>query len=356
MSEPRKTSESLARPVSEPPGPAGEASTPGVGDALRQFGHKAFVENAALKFVALVLALTVFVLVHSGENDVYHPWVSVTYSQETDRVMVSKRVDQVQISVRGTRRRIKRLQKERLESIHIDASRLSNGDLLLEPSIFNLPEGVELISVNPPSIHLEFDQREEKMLTVEVDTVGLPARGFKIGSAMSTPASVRVSGARKALAGVQTIATESVNLTGRTKPFEGAVELLNGDLDVLDAPTVNVNVQIMEELQARELEDMQVALRGAEGLDVELSGFSLEPASAKVVMYGAVHALEAIDEGKVRVFVEMTTNDLMQGAPRRLEVRVEPMLTDIAYRITPTHIMLTAAEQVAPTERGEPVD
>ncbi len=344
MSESRKTGEHLTSTVIDETQSGEKAASPRLGAKIRVWGRRAFVENAALKFVALVLALTVFVLVHSDENDVYHPWVSVTYSQGKDRVMVSKRVDQVQISVRGTRRRIKRLQKQRLESIHVDASRLSNGDLLLEPSMFDLPEGVDLISVNPPSIRLEFDERVEKMLTVEIDTVGQPARGFKIGSASSSPSQVRVSGARGALSGIQSIASEPVNLMGRTKPFEGAVSLVAADMEILDAPSVNVSVQIIEELQARELEDRTVGLRGAKGFDVDLSNFGLQPAQAKVTMYGAVHALEAIDASKVQVFVEVTPNDLMQGAPRRLELRVEPMLSDIAYKIKPTHVMLNTAK------------
>ncbi len=343
MSEGKKVS-GIVESTPEDRGPRLRGESPGLTAAIRRLAHRAFVENAALKFVALVLALTVFVLVHSDENDVYHPWVSVTYSQEDRRVMVSKRIDQVQISVRGTRRRIKRLQKQRLESIHIDASRLSNGDLLLEPSMFNLPEGVELISVNPPSIHLEFDERDEKLLTVEIDTVGLPARGFRMGSAMSRPSQVRVSGARKALASINSITTEQVNLTGRTQPFEGAVKLLSPAFDILDAPSVNVSVQIVEELQARELSAKRVELRPTDGLNIELAGYALKPATARVTMYGGLHALEAIDEEKVQVFVELTPNDLMQGPPRQLELRVEPMLSDIAYKISPTHVMLTAVE------------
>lgn len=339
MSEAKRTSETAMGKVSQ-----GSEARKGRGmtSLVREAGHRAFVENAALKFVALVLALTVFVLVHSDENDVYHPWVSVTYSQEEGRVMTSKRVDQVQISVRGTRRRIKRLQKQRLESIHVDASRLSNGDLLLEPSMFNLPEGVELISVNPPSIHLEFDERDEKLLTVEVDTVGLPAGGFRLGSAESRPRQVRVSGARKVLATQQSISTEPVNLTGRTQTFEGAVKLVSRDFDVLEAPSVNVNVEIVKEVRTMELAARKIELRPAKGLDVDLTGYVLEPTEAQVTMYSSVHALEALDTKKIVFYVEITANDLIQGMPRKLELKVDPRLSDIAYTRSPTEITVKA--------------
>ncbi len=321
----------------------GTSKEQGAAAVLRGFLYRAFIENAALKLVALFLALTVFVLVHSDENAVYHPSVSVTYSQEKGRVLVSRRVDQVQISVRGTRRRIRRLQKQRLESLLIDTSRLSNTDLILEPSMFNLPEGIELISINPPSIRLEFDERDEKLLTVEVNTIGVPARGFKMGSATISPSKIRVSGARKLLTGLHTITTEKVNLTGRTRAFEGAVALVPGDVEVLDESSVHVSVQIIEELEALELEPKAVVIRGAKGLDVELGGFATTPVTATVTMYGAVHALEAIDAKKVQVIAEMSANDLMQ-MPRRIELRVEPTLSDIAYKITPSHVTLKTTE------------
>lgn len=341
-SESSKTSSPIL-PVPSPVGTGGGGKG-GVAGALHAWWRVAFVENAALKFVALVLALTVFVLVQSEESEVYHPWVRVTYSQGDTRVLTSPRVDQVQISVRGTRRRVKRLQKRRLENIHVDLAQLSTGELRLDPEMFTLPEGVELVSINPPSIYLEFDERDEKSLPVTVDIHGTPVRGFKLGSLVSKPTEVRVSGARRIVAGMQAVMTEKIDLTGRTQNFKGNVKLVANDVEIIGSPEVDVSVQIIAELEARQLEAQKVVIRTAETLSAQKARFRVEPASVVVTMYGAVHALEAIAADKVEVYVEISSRDLVGGGPRQMELKVEPMLSDIAYKIKPTTVTLQVAD------------
>ncbi len=308
---------------------------------VRGWVRAAFVDNAALKIVALVLALTVFILVHSKENEVYHPRVSITYSQEKDRVLVSRTIDEVQISVRGTRRRIQRLQKQRLANVRIDLGRLSSGDFRLEPSMFDLPDGVELISINPPNIYLEFDEKDEKMLPVTIDTIGLPAAGFKIGEVLSSPSQVRVSGARKVLAELDSIVTKKVNLTGRTQSFDGPVDLLRSDVQILDSDSVRVTVKIVEELQRRVLASKAVVIVPVDTMLTEVGRFRVEPQTVVITMYGETHALDVIDSDKVEVRVELKESDRLLVGGRKAELSVEPRLSDIAYKITPSEVTLT---------------
>lgn len=312
----------------------------GILQSVRNLVHAALVDNAALKFVALVLALTVFILVHSEENQLYYPWVRVTYTQEDSRVLVSKRVDQVQISVRGTRRRIRRLQKQRLDAINIDLEQLSSGELRLEPEMFDLPDGIDLISVNPPSLNLEFDDRVEKMLTVEIDTLGVPARGFKVGRVTTSPSKVRASGAKSILKPLKTVTTDKINLSGRTQSFSGSVRLLAPNFEILDSPEIEVDVQLIEDYEAKELPDMTVALRLAQGVEGDVEKFTVEPATVKVMMYGPVHALEAIDIEKVQVYADITTRDVGGQVARKVKLDVEPKLSDVAYKIKPTEVRL----------------
>lgn len=314
----------------------------------------AFVENAGLKIVALVLALTVFILVHSEEKEVSHPLVQITYIQDSDRILVSKAVNQVQISVRGTRRRIERLQKESLERVRIDLRPLSSGELRLQPEMFRLPDGIELIA-NLPSINLQFDERDVKMLPVTVDTVGMPASGFKLGRVDSSPSEVRVTGARSVLEGMESVVTKTVNLSNRTKTFEGPVDLIRGDVSILDSDAVQVTVQIVEELQRRVLEAKSIRLVNP-GLELNMARFALDPQTVIVTMYGETHALGAIDSAKVSVYVELGAEDVSLSGTRMAEIKIEPRLSDIAYTITPSEVVLRAAppKAVAPPSLPAP--
>jgi YbbR domain-containing protein len=318
---------------------------------FRHWLRLAFVENAALKFVALVLALTVFVLVQSEEAGVYYPRVKITYSPEGNRVLVSKRVDEVQLSLRGTRRRIKRLQKSRIENYHIDLQALSTGELRLDPEQFDLPEGVELLSISPPTLYLEFDDRAEKTLPVTPKVSGTPARGYRLGSLATNPKEIRVAGARQVLADIDEIHTEKVSLTDSTMSFDRVVELDTRGLEVVGfekksangVPVVEVSVSIVEEVEARTLDPKVVELRSKGASESELKRFRLDPAKVVITMNGGLETLKAVDASKVTVYVEV--DDLKDlNLPYPLPVRVEPKLPDIAYKTNPMKVTLQRTE------------
>ncbi len=55
--------------------------------AAKDWIRSAFVENATLKLVAFMLALTVFFLVHSDKRAVVNLTVGVSYTLPTDKVL-----------------------------------------------------------------------------------------------------------------------------------------------------------------------------------------------------------------------------------------------------------------------------
>ncbi len=340
MAEGNKTSS----PPTAPTLPVGSSAPQGLAASVRAWIRVAFVENAALKFVALVLALTVFVLVQNEESEVYHPWVSITYSQGDGRVLTSTRLDQVQLSIRGTRRRVKRLQKSRLEGIRLDLSPLSTGELRFEPEMFNLPEGVELVSIQPPSIYLEFDERDEKVVPVAVDIHGAPMRGFKLGTFSSRPTEVRVSGARRVLAGLKVVSTERVDLTGRRQDFKGNVSLVAEGIEVVGSPGVEVSVEIIEELDALVLKPRKVVIHSLDQDAVPASRFRIEPSEVEVTMFGSLSQLESVARETVEAYVEVSARDMASVGPVQLEIKVTPKLPDIAYKVKPAAVTLLLAK------------
>src|SRR5690349_21424924 len=72
---------------------------------VREGLRRAFLENAALKFVAFVLALTVFILVHSDENVYVTRTIALQYRMPRDWVLVTEPPAEVRVTVKGTRRR-----------------------------------------------------------------------------------------------------------------------------------------------------------------------------------------------------------------------------------------------------------
>lgn len=309
--------------------------------AVRGWLRAAFIDNLALKFVAFVLALTVFILVHSDEEATLRTTVRVSYSALDDRVLVSEPVDRVQLRVRGSRRRIKRLSDSDIENIHVNLQNLSNGRYEFTEDMFDLPEGLEIVGIEPEGLNLEFDERVEKTAQVVVDYAGAPARGHKIAAVSPTPSEVTVAGAARRLQALESVKTQELNLQGRSASFREAVPLVADGFEFVGTDVVTVDVTLVEELEARRLADRKVEIQPGPGLTADVTRrYQVRPEKVQVELFGSFNAVQAIDADKIQVFVVLEPDDLEHPRERRVEVAIEPKLPGVAYKITPSDVTL----------------
>ena len=338
----RTRTEAAQTPETGPRSPrGGEEKESRLGSAVLKWLRGALVDNAALKFVALVLALTVFILVHSDDQAVAGGTVDVNYKLPPDRVLVSERVDQVRITVKGSRRLIKRFHREDVEDINIDLRNLTKGEVFFQPDMIDLPDGLELVSISPASMQVTFEERAIKQVPVAVDTGGTPDRGFKVEQLAARPAEVTVSGALSLVAEAHSVRTAEVDLTRRSKSFRETVRLAPPPgLDVEDNPAVEVEVTLGEEQGSREL-SLPVVIQPGPGVGAEQAAkYSSQPSQVRVVLRGAVLVIDALRAEHITAYVRVFPGDLSRPGTRMAEVRVEPALPGIGYEISPAEVTL----------------
>lgn len=333
----RTRAEQAVLPVEPPPAEAEHR----LGRAVALWLKGAFLANAALKFVALVLSLTVFILVHADDQAVAGGTVDVNYKLPKDRVLISDRIDQVRITVKGSRRRIKRFHREEVEPINIDLSNMTKGEVFFQPDMIGLPEGLELVSITPASLPVEFEDRAVKLVPVAVDTNGAPGRGYKVDAMSVRPSEVRISGAASLVAETRSIRTAEVDLAGHSKSFRETVRLAPpSSLDVDGDPVVEVEVTLGEEQGSREL-SLPVAVRPGAGVTAEqVAKLAAEPGQVRVVLRGSVLVIDALKPEHVAAFVRVSAASLGATGDRTAEVRVEPTLPGIGYEISPAEVSL----------------
>ncbi|RMH40496.1 MAG: hypothetical protein D6689_13690 [Deltaproteobacteria bacterium] len=310
----------------------------------------ALLENLGLKFIAFVLALTVFILVHSDEDAVAGAYVAISYTLPEDQVLVSDRLDQVRITVKGSWRRIKRFDERELEPVRIDLRRFKNGDLIFRSDMFRLPPGLTIVSIDPPTMPVRFEPRTTKRVPIAVATRGDPARGYGVArlEARVVPCdrecdTVEVTGAASYVARTDRVFTEEVSLVGRRESFTDEVGLAPPGpfVDVVGQPRVQVTVEIAEALSARELPAVPVRLRpGPDLRTAELSAFRVEPAAVKIVLRGAARAIEQVADDQVVPFVDVLGDDDIAGRRRRATVIVEGLPPGVAVEIDPRTVTL----------------
>jgi YbbR domain-containing protein len=313
----------------------------------------AFVDNLGLKFIALVLALTVFILVNSDEDAVAGAYVRVAYTLPDDRVLVSDRVDQVRITVKGSERRIRRFDEDALATVQVDLRRLDSGDLVFRHDMFRLPPGLRLSSVDPPALPVRFEPLARKQVALVGATRGESAHGFGVAAVVATRTGcaagcdrVEIEGAESYVARIEEVRTEDVPLAGHGASFSAEVGVVPPGrfVAVVGDPRVRVDVTLVEELTTRALPGLAVALRpGAGAAGLNLQQFSATPAAVDVVLRGARLAVEPVVGADVKVYVDVHASDLAGAQQRRAAVLVDGVPTGVAVETTPRDVILSRA-------------
>jgi YbbR domain-containing protein len=312
------------------------------GASLAAWVRGALVDNAALKFVALVLSLTVFILVHSDEEKTAFATVGIIYDEPDDRVMVSNRPDKVRIEVKGTRRRLKRLHDADIDDIHVDLKEVEGGRVAFRPDMIkNLPEGLELVSFDPPNINVKFENRVARQVPVSAETVGSVGRGLKVESVTVLPAKVTVSGGESRVNALAMIETAPVALEGRTRTFRERVQLAMPDDVMVDGGAeVEVQVTLGEEQGSRQVQ-LPVTVEAGRGLGaVDAARYVVDPESVQVVLRGSILAVDKVRESELTAQVRLEPGDVTGAKPRSAEVRVSPALPGIGVEVSPSEVTL----------------
>ncbi|HVK78360.1 MAG TPA: CdaR family protein [Kofleriaceae bacterium] len=308
------------RPEPEPP------PRTGAGHWLRG----ALTDHLGLKLLALVLTLTVFLVVGSSDEErEIRATVGVRYVLPEGKVLVSDRLDEVRLTIKGPWRRIKRFDERELDQITIDASKRS-GEVTITPDMIDLPDGLSVSSIEPRSVRVAFENRIAKQVEVRPVITGRPAHGYAVvqSGERAEPATVVVRGAESVVSAMSQVRTQDIAVDGRSADFEVEATLLpphGVDLDW--AGSVLVRVPIAGRwVGAAEV----VAL--VEGGAVPPSRLVIEPGEVEVELTGSRPAIDRLVAQGVRPtiklprgFADGTRAEVaVDGVPSGVQVVVRP--------------------------------
>jgi YbbR domain-containing protein len=303
----------------------------------------AFVANYPIKFVALILALAVFVLVQSDEDVEISVYVNLHYAVPEDRVLVSEPIEQLRITVSGSSRRIQRFDERAIERVHVDLSDRQSGEFYFTSDMFEVPEGLRVVAITPPSTALHFEPRDHKAVPIEVSTVGEPEQGLVVEEMRVSPSTVIVSGAKSVVAGVEAVQTREIALDGRTSSFADTVPLVapRPQLELVGERFVRVEVSIGEPVDTRPLGRRRVALEPGAGVVSEaLAGFRAQPTDVELTVQGPTRLLQQINPEDISVFVEVYEGDLETDQARSASVEVRGLPDGAGAEVEPPEVIL----------------
>ncbi|HRC84409.1 MAG TPA: CdaR family protein [Thermoanaerobaculia bacterium] len=172
---------------------------------------------------------------------------SVTYNLPKGLVPLS-RVSQVRLSVRGSKREIRRLRPFDIDvEVSLPTARAGPITVNLGEENVILPnDNLQVVAIEPKVLSLRLDTEVERTLPVFVEITGEPAAGAVLRSYRASPATAQVAGPASALATVRRLQTDRVSLDGHAFTFEKEVAVLAPDplVRVLSPASVTVRVEL----------------------------------------------------------------------------------------------------------------
>jgi YbbR domain-containing protein len=320
---------------SQPIPPIRDEPPPSESGVVRRWIRGALFENTGLKFLSLVLAVTVFLLVNTDKDREITVRVGVRYDMPADKVLTSEQLDEVKVTLKGPWRRLRQFDERELGRIELDLRNSPTGDVAItHDMIANLPPGLEVLSINPRSVRVAFDRKVEKAVEVSSSVAGRPQHGYVVAEIKSTPPTIKVKGGEKLLAALTTLKTAEVSLEGRTDSFEQLAEVVVPDGVSID-PTqrITVQVRIVEELVTKKIPNTTIAIRG----DADPTKWQLSPAVVDITLTGAVLAVEKARE-QLQPVVKLTAADTKA---RDVDIVVDGLPPGVGVRINPERVRVT---------------
>jgi YbbR domain-containing protein len=316
--------------IPPPPDPSPERG------AIRRFIHGALFDNVGLKFLSVVLAITVFLLVNTDKEQEITAKIGVGYNMPDDKVLVSDRIDELRVTIRGPRRRLQHFDETKIPRVDIDLSRGDSGNVLITPDMIHMPSGLTITSITPRTVHVAFDKRVEKIVVVEPKTDGQPQHGFFMASAKPNPATIQVRGAESALATLSAVSTAAMSIESRTESFVAETQVVPPDgVDVIGSPRVSVAVQIDEMLVRSSIVGLGVAIRG----DGDTTKWAVAPLQVNVTLTGALLEVEKA-KASIAAYVKLAGD----GKAHDADVQLEGLPPGIGATISPERVKLAPAK------------
>lgn len=213
------------------------------------------MKDLGLKFVALLLACVLWFVVSGPRREaVRERRVSASISivaVPSHLVITTELPTGVAVRVRGRMSDLKALASQTLEA-SVDLSSIGAGEVevTLRPQYINVPEGIEVVSIDPNKIRFTVEQLRRRAVAIRPFLTGDPPPGYIVGDPTASPDRALISGPASKVLKLSEVATERIIMTGRTDTFVQTVAVVSDTplVRVVSPVTTQVTVPVLAEV------------------------------------------------------------------------------------------------------------
>jgi YbbR domain-containing protein len=275
-----------------------------VADTVRRM----LTHNAGLKLLSLLAAFALWFFVNAGERDTEAALqVPLEFRNIPATLMVvSPRLDFVDLRVSGPRTLLNRINRERL-SMSFDLAGVRPGPAVFRviPDQLDLPRGVSVVRLTPSEVTLEFAEKGQKRVPVHLALTGKPQGGLRVTETRVAPDLVDVYGPADVVAKIKTAETTPIDLT------EAGSGLIEREVSLepprehvsYSAWLVHAQVRLEEPEETRLLKAVPVVVRGAAGRT------QVRPSTVQITVRGPRSSVEGLELNHGAVYIDATDRE-----------------------------------------------
>jgi YbbR domain-containing protein len=278
-----------------------------------------FTDNLGLKAGAIGIAILMFSLVHGAEDMERSVYVGVVVqppSDAQDMILVTEIPDRVRVRLKGSRARLNAIRPENLPPVDVKLKTKEDPRYYLEKEMFDLPTGVSLMQVVPPSLVFKWVPRAVRELPVEVSLDGKLSPGLEwAGEPEVFPETMDVDGPKDVVNSMRTIRSMEVDVSAlEAGVVQREVPLVGAPANTtFEAQTALVTLRVQPKMKERVLSPLRV---DAEGVVPR----ALRPRAITARIRGPEAIVDQLNPASVLAIVNLINTPANKGA---LAVRVE---------------------------------
>ncbi len=270
-------------------------------------------ENIGLKASALGIAILMFSLVHGAEDMERNIYVDVVVRpppDAKDMILVTETPDRVRVRLKGSRARLNSLRQEALPAVDIELKSRDESRYYFEKEMFDLPTGVSVMQVVPPSLVFKWVPRAVRDIPVEVFFEGTLPPGLEwAGEPEVFPEAVEVDGPRDVVNSIRTVRSMQIDVSALEEGVvQREIQLVAAPANTsFDTQSILVTLRVQPRLKVRVLSPLRV---DAEGVVPR----ALRPRAVAARIRGPEAMIDALNPASVLAIVSLSEASTKKGA------------------------------------------
>jgi len=265
--------------------------------------RQAVTHNIGLKLLSLLAAFAVWVFVNFGERESEAAFqVPLELRNIPPRLMlVSPRVDFVDLRVKGPRTLLARIDRNRL-AIVLDVGGVRPGPTVFRivPDALDLPRGVTVLRLAPSEVTFEWAITASKTVPVKLELTGKPPNDLRVMDTKVAPESVNVFGPEDEVEEINVASTVPLDLsTAKAGLIERDLPLATPREYVsYSATLVRAQVQLEEPQLTRTLHHVPIVVRNSSYRTIVI------PSKVSVTVRGPRSKVESLELTDGAVYID----------------------------------------------------